>query len=604
MAHTNLPLVIADRGASPYRIVRPAAPSPVEEYAAAELQAGLEQVCGARLPILADDGPPSDREIILGDSAHLPPGVAAELARLGDEGYVLRTGGGNLIIAGGRRRGTLYGVYGLLEDHLGCRWFTPEVSRYPKHARLEIGPLDERVTPALEYREVFYHDARDGDWAARNRLNSSMAGLEQRHGGKVTYHPFVHSYYTLFPPDQYFEKHPEWYSLVDGKRTVIGRHRRAQLCLTNEEMTRAAIEIVRGWLAEHPEATIVSISQNDGPGGWCECPDCAALEAREGGAHSAPIIHFANRIAGAIAADHPHVAIDTLAYGYSMAAPARLRPLPNVIVRICTGACGCHPIASEKCASNSGLRATINDWFRLTNRIYIWDYIVNFRQYFLPFPNLGTLGANLRFFVEHGVRGVFEQGSGDVPGSDLAALKAWLVAKLLWDPYADQGRLVKEFTDSYYGPAAAPIRAYLAALQAEVDSDTDHRLHMSPFAPGVEAPYLTPGLLRTATGLFDEAERLAAADPAVLLRVRAARLSLDYVKVSLAARLQALLGDGGRQPFDQWCREAIDGFFGIAEQAGFGHVREASRHRSTMAEFREDLGLGGRAKEGDGAEIE
>ncbi len=27
-----------------------------------------------------------------------------------------------------------------------------------------------------------------------------------------------HAYHALFPREQYFEQHPEWYCLVDGKR--------------------------------------------------------------------------------------------------------------------------------------------------------------------------------------------------------------------------------------------------------------------------------------------------------------------------------------------------------------------------------------------------
>jgi len=358
-------------------------------------------------------------------------------------------------------------------------------------------------------------------------------------------------------------------------------------------------------MGEHPEANIISVSQNDGPGGWCECDRCQALEQSQGGVHSASIIHFVNRIAAAVASEHPQVAVDTLAYSYSLAPPADLAPLPNVIVRLCTGACCCHPIAQERCSQNAGLRNTIRGWFRLTRRIYIWDYVVNFRQYLLPFPNLGILGPNLRFFVSHGVRGVFEQGSGDVLNSDMAPLKAYLLAKLLWNPNYDEQRAIDEFLAAYYGPAAQPIRAYLAALQAQIDEDDGYRFHLGPFVSGTEAFYLPPELLAQATQLFNEAERLVADDPDRLLRVQAARLSLDYVKLSVAARLGALVtGDDRQLPFGDWYRQATDRFFATAARAGVTHIREASRHESTMADFRRELEAGARPPQGEGPEIE
>ena len=114
----------------------------------------LQEMTGAKLPIVSDQQPQGPKEIILGDNAHLRKlGVAIDLAALGNEGYVIRTVGDNLVIAGGQLRGNMYGVYGFLEDHLGCRWFAPGVSRIPKSPRLAIGPIDDRQVPALEYRE-------------------------------------------------------------------------------------------------------------------------------------------------------------------------------------------------------------------------------------------------------------------------------------------------------------------------------------------------------------------------------------------------------------------------------------------------------------------
>ena len=174
-------LTLADNGASPYRIVIAQSASPSEKHAAEELQTFLEQTTGARLPIVTDESPPQDREILLGDSTRLAAlGIDLNLAALGDEGFLIRTAPPRLVIAGGSKRGTLYGVYAFLEDHLGCRWFTPTVSRIPNTPHLEIGPIEDRQVPALEYREAFFVTARDGDWAARNRLNSANAELTEK----------------------------------------------------------------------------------------------------------------------------------------------------------------------------------------------------------------------------------------------------------------------------------------------------------------------------------------------------------------------------------------------------------------------------------------
>jgi len=177
-------IVLADGGQSAYRIVVADEASPATKHGAAELQKFLREMTGATLLIVSDKQPQGPKEIILGQNAHFRTlSTKIDLASLGNEGYVLRTMGDCLVIVGGALRGNLYGVYGLLEDHLGCRWFTPDCSRIPKTPRLVLGPLDDRQVPVLEYREPFVADCFDGDWCARNRMNSSHGQLDAARAG-------------------------------------------------------------------------------------------------------------------------------------------------------------------------------------------------------------------------------------------------------------------------------------------------------------------------------------------------------------------------------------------------------------------------------------
>lgn len=134
-------------------------------------------------------------------------GVRANWEAPGPVGFLLRTAGRNLIIAGGRQRGAMYGVYLFLEK-LGCRWFTPQVSRIPKLSTVRIPPLDETHKPSFEYREPFFTEAFDKDWAARNRTNGHHSKLDESTGGKIQYYPFVHSFYQLLPPKNTFATIP------------------------------------------------------------------------------------------------------------------------------------------------------------------------------------------------------------------------------------------------------------------------------------------------------------------------------------------------------------------------------------------------------------
>ena len=70
-------------------------------------------------------------------------GSKPDMASLGEAGFRLVTAGNRLCIIGGRSRGTLYGVYELLERHWGCRWYASFHSVIPRHDALTLSPLDD-----------------------------------------------------------------------------------------------------------------------------------------------------------------------------------------------------------------------------------------------------------------------------------------------------------------------------------------------------------------------------------------------------------------------------------------------------------------------------
>ena len=115
-------LLLAEGGRSAYSIVVAKDAIPSERHAAEELQRYLERISGAKLPIITDDAEMGEHEIILGDNEHLRKlNLGIDFSKLGEEGFVLKTHKSYLIIAGGKPRGTLYGVYTFLEEKLGVR---------------------------------------------------------------------------------------------------------------------------------------------------------------------------------------------------------------------------------------------------------------------------------------------------------------------------------------------------------------------------------------------------------------------------------------------------------------------------------------------------
>ncbi len=533
--------VLADGGRSDYRIVIARTPSAPVRYAAEELQRYLEKISGARLPIVDDTEPARAREILVGRSSRLESlGIEIDFAALKLEGYVLRTVGSRLVIAGGEPRGTLYGVYGLLEDRLGCRWFTPDLERVPRTSRLALPRMDVRQVPVLEYREMYLWESYDGNWMARNRLNGAggrgrlaerqqiyppVPALDARHGGSIRFGFgfFVHTFGKLVPPAKHFAAHPEYYALWKGRRDAD------QLCCTNEDTIRLCTQAILDGMRDQPEATVFDLSQNDNRK-YCQCDGCQALAKAEG-SQMAQVLHLVNRVAEAVEKKYPGKIVETLAYQWSRRAPKTMRPRANVVIRLCDiECCFAHSLASGCTAANQGFVDDLQTWAKVCDRLWIWDYATIFSHYLVPIPNKRILDDNIRLFAANHATGVFEQGTYDTPDGHLSALEAYMMAKFLWNPKYDENLAMNEFLDAYYGPAAGSVRKFIDLFH---DYAQEKPVHVRIFVPPTH-PHLTPELLAKADALWNEAESQAKNDPAVLDRVRRSRMSVDYVIVEQA----------------------------------------------------------------------
>jgi hypothetical protein len=412
----------------------------------------------------------------------------------------------------------MYGVSILLEK-LGCRWFTSDISRIPRQEALWLPELNEVHSPAFEYREVFFTEAQGREWSARNRLNGHFHRLDESVGGKVTYMPFAHSYYDLVPPSRHFASHPEYFALVDGKR----RGERAQLCLTNAEVGRLAVEQASQWLTEHPEVSIVSVSQNDG-GGWCECDPCRKAIAEEGGAISGLALRLANRVAARLALTHPGRTVDMLAYQDTADPPSTARPLPNVQIRFCPiDACQAH--SYRTCLYNRTFRDRLERWSRTAPKLCVWQYSVNFSHYLAPFPNYDQLIADIPAYARAGVSGLFVEGAvSDGGGGDDAELRSYLAARLLWRPDLDAEKEIREFLDAVYGPAARLMWQYFVLRRQEVRRGQHLWIDQN-----MDAGYLTRDFLKHGRALLGRAAQKARTG-ARRRRIERELLAIEYVE--------------------------------------------------------------------------
>jgi len=554
---TANPLYLFEDGETDYFLVTPDVSSPSIESGVKWIQDFIQRMTGKTfVRKSASQVNPGDKYIAVG----LPAlgGFTAEAAALGDEDFIKRVVDGNVFISGNNQgRGTMYGCSSFIEDQLGCRWFTPTLKVAPEKDDIFIdADLDDTQKALLDYRDDYWiYVCYDPEFKAFHKLNSFMgARIGDEYGNNTEYiGGFCHTLYDLVPRSL-FAENPELFAYRQDKGAWVPEQR----CLTNE----AVYEMVRGRVFQYiescrnnPNYKIVSVTQEDN-NDYCQCADCQAMDAKYGGP-SGTNIWFTNRIARAVAEefpDRPDILVDTFAYTYTLAPPKNIIPEKNVIVRMCSiDCCFNHPIRDcGHARGQDGIFADMGqhesqfaqymvEWGELCAvngaQIYVWDYTTCFEFFPALYPNLHVLADNLQLFVENGARGVYEQGfdtggTDPLPGSvsgEFGELRAYMLAKLLWNPWLNSNQLMEEFMGAYYGEEAAPYILQFLDFYTNKAIATNH---LGVFGRPEAYTYMNNSECKKMEALFDKAEALAGNEEQ-LLNVKRSRLSLRFYKANL-----------------------------------------------------------------------
>ncbi len=486
---------------------------PAAHRAAGQLQYYLREATGITLPVITAEPDTAVRQIFIGPAVCFPSRDSS--VQTGADGFRLRVVPGHVFIGGGEGKGTLYGVYDLLEKFAGCRFWAPDAETVPRSEEIHIPLMDTVVRPAFAFREVYYAGMDDTVFLDKMRCH--------RHSGTgpSAWGMWVHTMFSLVPPEKWFETHPGYFALMGGTRA------RTQLCLTHPDVLKLTIEALRDRMETDPLARYWSVSQMDTYGN-CECDACRAIDEREGGP-SGTMIAFVNQVAEAF----PDKVISTLAYQYTRKAPRHIRPASNVNIMLCTIECDrSRPIESDTLPGS--FLHDLRDWSAIAGDILVWDYVIQFTNMIAPFPNWDVLAPNIRLFREYGVEGVFEQGCRTTY-SEFQELRQYVLGTLMWNPELNADSLINRFLNGYYGPAAPFVGQYLRGM-----GDSLHRSGQSLWIYGSPAQetssFLSPAAIANYNVLFNLAEMSVARDSVFHARVEKARLPLRYAMIELSKK--------------------------------------------------------------------
>jgi len=445
-------VVLVEDGAARATVVCPDGP---ERAAAEELVAVLSRISGATLP-LSSSPPATGPRVLIGDTAR-EAFSPTELGSLSYDGYRIRARGDVLAIAGRTPAGTMNGVCGFLQDHLGARWFMPSrlFEVLPEQPTIRVEACDEVHTPSFDCRLFSGLDnPNQEEWRRHLRLSPYAVTVPFEAG-------FSHNLYRLFPPSKFAAIAPEIYPVIKADRVAptSDEHPSWQPCTANPRTVQIAIEEINRYFDEHPDAHTysVSISDNDT---WCECDLCRALdvpnEFRGRRCHSDRYYTFVNAVAKGVAEKHPDKFLGCFAYWGVEAPPKRIDKLePNVFVNITQDTSQYFDPAYRKQDYDFWRR-----WQAKCRQMGKYDY-----------SGLGALAPRyyphlLAEDLRHSKRiGLVAMHTEAYPYWANYGPMIYLQARMMWDVNLDEDKLLAEFFEKLYGPAAVPMSAFYTELE-------------------------------------------------------------------------------------------------------------------------------------------
>lgn len=456
---SNNTVVLAKGNKSQYAIVLSTTATATERNAATQLAKHLE-IYGS-FPIITENQSTTLNKMYVGNTSAFRKKIGRISSLVGRDGIVIKFVGNDIFIHGERGRAVLYASYEFLEKFVGINFWTPIDFDYPKYTNgVQIQSQDIVYTPPFYYRGGYSNNANTNkEFAAILKENGDFQPTDSNWGTVNKILGWCHTFNTILPYATYGKIHPEWFldpktsqplrvfdPKIDGMKT--------QPYFYNEDMKREFLKNTLAWIAANPSYDIISISSND---------NTIFTKPKDAGLNSSDLLlQFLNDIAAAVVKKYPRKKIETLAYHATEIPPNKVRSTKNLIVRIA-------PITSNmgyayNSPNNGNPFKRLQGWLQVDTELFYWGYNTNFKYPALPYPSFGRLNTDLRMLASNGFTGVFMLDNLNTAGY-FEDMKAWVLAKLMWNPKLDQEVLIKQFFQGYFKEASEPLYQYYKLVE-------------------------------------------------------------------------------------------------------------------------------------------
>lgn len=285
---------------------------------------------------------------------------------------------------------------------------------------------------AFEYREIYLplHSERDFQEHELNNLDTDW-GI------------WGHNLKNVLPKDP----------SITVFATIDGDQDEDQFCFTSKKLFQYISDFIDNNYAPH-DSIKFAIIPNDNEIA-CLCETCVEVGNTEGNA--TPAVYD---MVEKLAKKYPTHTFFTSHYLTTAELPTKKLPAnTGVLVSAME-----YPLRAVGSPGEEKFKKMLTSWQGKTDKVYVWDYINNFDDYFTPFPVFTVMQRRLQTYRDAGVDGVFLNGSG-TDYSSFSRLKKAVLAKMLINPDIDWKTELRETAKSYYPVAGEDIANFMIAQE-------------------------------------------------------------------------------------------------------------------------------------------
>lgn len=324
---------------------------------------------------------------------------------------------------------------------------------------------------------------------------------------------------------QLFETHPEYFALVDGKRTT------RQVNISHPDVVKIAVEATKKYFRARPEAEIVGMGANDGRG-FCECPNCLALDGGDydpfGNYASMTdrYVWFFNQVLDGIKDEFPDKRIGFYAYSVYNRPPVKWKPNPRLVPAVALiTLCRIHGVGNPICPEKSYQKEIVRGWGKIVPEVYDRGYWFNLADPGNPFFMIRRVVDEIPLGKELGISGWRVESAYNWSG---AAPSLYVASRLMWDVNTDVPALLADFYTKFFGPAAKPMQTYIETMDNAV-YNADYHSGSSWDTPKI----YHAGIREVARKALADATKLAPQDTLYAARVDVYSKHFDYLEAFL-----------------------------------------------------------------------